>query len=516
MRIDKLWIGHFKNLDNFTIDFDESQLTSVLIGENGTGKSNIVEAIITIFRNLDLGQAPTFPFVIQYQCRGHSIVVSTDSSNRSKYEKVTVDGIALPRSQFHNQKERYLPNYVFAYYSGVNRRIESLFDKHQKQFSDALLAGDSKPLRRLFLCRLEHSAFVLLAYFSLADAASHEFLEEYLGVTGLESVLFVLREPWWAKNRHSSAQGDSRFWHARGVVSEFLNQLWDHSLAPIYDVATIQEDYLSQPAKEPRLYLFLKDERELLQLASSYKSQQEFFKNLESMYISDLVREVRVRVTRRGVNGNVIFKELSEGEQQLLTVMGLLKFTKDEESLFLLDEPDTHLNPSWKLNYLSLLERVVGENSSSHLIIATHDPLVIAGLSRGQVQILTRESDKVVAHPPSVDPRGLGVAGVLHQMFGLPSTLDPGTQAKLDRRNELFAKSSRSLEETDEMRIISDELAELGFNLVFRDPLYSRFVRAIAEREKHNHLTLTQDEIELQERVANQILDEILTKEKVQ
>jgi len=35
----------------------------------------------------------------------------------------------------------------------------------------------------------------------------------------------------------------------------------------------------------------------------------------------------------------------SEGEQQLLLVLGLLKFTAEEEALFLLDEPDTHLNP---------------------------------------------------------------------------------------------------------------------------------------------------------------------------
>ena len=38
MRVDFLEITDFKNLKNFRIDFDESQLTTVLIGQNGTGK----------------------------------------------------------------------------------------------------------------------------------------------------------------------------------------------------------------------------------------------------------------------------------------------------------------------------------------------------------------------------------------------------------------------------------------------------------------------------------------------
>ena len=111
---------------------------------------------------------------------------------------------------------------------------------------------------------------------------------------------------------------------------------------------------------------------------------------LESTYISELIREVRIKVKMKGTGNTLTFRELSEGEQQLLTVLGLLKFTKDNESLLLLDEPDTHLNPIWKLYYLNLLEDVVGEQDTSHIIICTHDPLVIGGLNRSQVQIFEK------------------------------------------------------------------------------------------------------------------------------
>ena len=45
MRLDWLEIGKFKNLQDFEIDFDEGELSTVLIGENGTGKDTLARAI---------------------------------------------------------------------------------------------------------------------------------------------------------------------------------------------------------------------------------------------------------------------------------------------------------------------------------------------------------------------------------------------------------------------------------------------------------------------------------------
>jgi len=47
MRIKILWIEEFKNLRNFEISFDD-HLTSVLIGRNGTGKSNFSKSQIEV------------------------------------------------------------------------------------------------------------------------------------------------------------------------------------------------------------------------------------------------------------------------------------------------------------------------------------------------------------------------------------------------------------------------------------------------------------------------------------
>ena len=53
MRLDKITIGStkdspthcFKNLKNVTVDFDQKHWITVVIGWNGTGKSNVLEAL---------------------------------------------------------------------------------------------------------------------------------------------------------------------------------------------------------------------------------------------------------------------------------------------------------------------------------------------------------------------------------------------------------------------------------------------------------------------------------------
>ncbi len=520
MRIDWLEIEDFKNLKKFRIDFDESQLTTVLIGQNGTGKSNLFEALVLIFRSLDLNEEPPFGFRMRYLCRGHAVEVWTEETKTSKLMfRFKVGNTEYAKARFMDERSEFLPQHVFAYYSGPSQRLAGTFEKHLEKFYRASTEGKTDELRRLFLCRGVHSQFVMLAFYAFNDETSRRVLREHLQVTGLDSVLFVLKKPHWYKKAgrgrpaKEAKAGDARFFGARGMVQEFLDHLWDSALAPLYFEESVRDDYRTQATKEERLFLFVKDQKSLSELAKKFGEPKTFFANLETTDLSDLIREVRIRVQREGVGGFLTFKELSEGEQQLLAVLGLLKFTKQDESLFLLDEPDTHLNPAWKLNYLKLLQDVVAPGDGSHLLIATHDPLVIGGLVREQVRVLVREKNgHVLSHEPDIDPRGLGFAGLLKsELYGLRSTVDPVTLAKLDRRYALYAKGERrSRPETLEMERLATELAEMGFAREFRDPYFEEYIRARAERARSSKPVLTQAEQKSRDRVALELVTEVL------
>ncbi len=556
MRIDKLYIKEFKNLKEFHIDLDENQMNTVLLGQNATGKSNFIEALIKIFKYLDLEKEPPIEsdlgykleYKIVYEIKNSKMIIIFDgkykflfSDNIGQKDEPEENYIIVSKTKFFRQKDEYLPKYVFSYYSGISDRLNKLFWEHQKKFYDKIIKPDFDKtevddLRRLFYVKQIHSFFVLLAFFALdtIEEKSRSFLKDILGIEDLESVLFVLKEP---KSKWNNEDGDKRFFNARGLVKEFLSELWEFSLAPIYDIETIKIDF-NREETQNRLYLFIKDKNQLQAFTKKYfelnkelPNNTYLFKALESTYISSLLEEVKVKVKKR-IDGKVTFKELSEGEQQLLTVIGLIMFTREKESLILLDEPDTHLNPLWKYDYLHYLCDLaksqnqlnsVGETEedrTTQIIINTHDPLVIGSLDKSQVKIFRRDEDTnlIVAESPDISPKGLGVSGILtSSLFGLPSTLDKETLKKLELKNNLVTKQNiEGLTSNEERQLqeLFDELNDLGFTKTFRDPLYQKFIIALSQREEYKIKKFSKQEIDRQNEIAQQILDELLKEEK--
>ncbi len=529
MRVHRLHIRHsehspgFKNLIDFAIDFNQDSPTAVLVGRNGTGKSNVLEALTVIFRDLDLElSTPPFSYELEYTCHGRRISLDADPDRPTRRIQVSVDGLALTLKAFREKKRDYLPKYVFGYYSGPSNRMQEHFLKHQEKFYNKLIKNPDDaaiPLRPLFFAQHIHSQFVLLAFFLEQDRAVLEFLDEQLGITGLDSVLFVMKQPPW-----NSKKGDERFWRARGVVASLLDRLYSHALAPMRYKWKVPLRF-RKTTKLEHLYLYLPDAEALSQLKARYATQQDFFKALESTYISELMREVRTRVKARCAETPLTFRELSEGEQQLLMVLGLLRFTREDESLFLLDEPDTHLNPAWSVQYLEFLKTIGGLGDNGHVILATHDPLVISGLTRQQVRVMRRDSmdSPIRAEMPEIDPRGMGINGLLRSdLYGLESALDLQTLEKINERDAIRLKqkklqeTGKDLDDKDRMRLIvlSNELSALGFSRDFRDPIEQKFADAMARRqERRKSVSLTPTQLENQKKLADEILAEILAEE---
>lgn len=516
MRIDKVYIQEFKNLIDFDINLDERFLDTVLLGRNATGKSNFLESLVLIFKYLDLEKKPPFNYSIDYQCRGKTISIEFN-----KQYSFWINGQKLKTlREFFDKKNEYLPKNVFTYYSGTSNRLEQHFDEHQNKFYSTIIKKNVHPtelddLRKLFYVRLIHSYFVLLSFYSFNDhesEQSREFIRKYLNIEDIESILFVLNKPSW------KGKDDPRFWGATGVVKEFLSKVWDYSIAPIYHTENTRVDFRRSTDKE-KLFLYITNKEKLQALANDYRNNTEFFKALESTYISDLIADVRVKVKKKNIDGEVTFRELSEGEQQLLTVLGLLKFTKDEETLVLLDEPDTHLNPRWKWEYLQMLRDVIGNDETTHVILNTHDPLVIGGMVKEQVRIFKSidESGKTIAEIPEVDPKGLGVAGILtSELFDLPSLLDQKTQLDLNYKRYLDAKSVQgelTPEELIEHKKLTKEMYELGYYDVTTDKVYDRYLKHVFQNKLFQKVEFTPEEEEEINNISKKVLNKILSED---
>ena len=503
MKIEYLIIrSRFKNLENVRIDFSEASLMTVIVGRNGSGKSNALEALAAIFRNLDLGEPPPFSYQLKYKlgdCKTERwIVIDADPQRGTLSQQYTTkvwsqangsdtaEGISVPISKIKRTKSGeayYLPHFLFAYYSGPSDRMEGYFRKHRDNFYRKLLRSEielAADIRPLFYAKPFHSQFVLLAFFlSSADDDEKRFLHEQLGITGLDSIHFVMRRPEWAKDK------TELFWGAQGVVREFLDAIYPHALAPIKITRRENTSLTGKGKSNEFLHLFLPDVNALRKAAEGL-SQDVFFKMLESTLLSEIISEVIVRVRVSSSEQPLRFRELSEGEQQLLTVLGLLKFTGGKDSLFLLDEPDTHLNPFWAVKYLELLRRFVPDPDACHLLMVTHHPLSIAELEKEQVLVTWRDQDgQVHAMAPAEGPRGMGYGGILiSDMFGLRGTLDSPTENLLRDRRRLFEKEKLTALERSELRELDRKIESLGFTTAHWDSDYREFLRARKQAEQ--------------------------------
>jgi predicted ATP-binding protein involved in virulence len=186
MRLNYLRIERFKNLDTFEIDFNETSAEPVTIvfGRNGSGKSNLFEALVIIFRDLIQESATVdFGYDLRYTLHGGNISVRIlNPSGRSQSEAsphaqfTSKEGDAVSSfsfTAFQDGTERrvarkdikeFLPRYIVTYYSGVSNRMEHHFYRPQLEFRDQLLKGNVIPLRPLFHAKPIHSQFALTPF----------------------------------------------------------------------------------------------------------------------------------------------------------------------------------------------------------------------------------------------------------------------------------------------------------------------------------------------------------------
>lgn len=326
MRLDKLLIGsvkdspthQFKNLKNVSIDFDQDHWVTVVIGWNGTGKSNVLEALAIIFRDLIIKKrAPAFAFRLDYHMgAGRSLrrihidadpdrekdafrIYVNDARQPRQKELLTnedekVLGVPLKLSAFLNADTEYLPRYVFSYYSGESTRMHEVFRPYLEGYDSKLRNGEDPGLKRLFYAMPVHSQFVLLAFLIQQSDVVRDFLDNHLGLDleeGIESVLFVLRQPPW---KSKASDGDPRFWNARGVVRDFLSRLYEIALAPVEISRRVSTSIWNKETLQFK-YLYIKDINALRRLVGDQTPAQ-FFRDLESTYVSELIEEVRIRV----------------------------------------------------------------------------------------------------------------------------------------------------------------------------------------------------------------------------
>ena len=246
----------------------------------------------------------------------------------------------------------------------------------------------------------------------------------------------------------------------------------------------------------------------------------EFFEKLYSLF------DARFEVTVTQGGSDVKCGEMSEGQRQLIKILGMLGVCKTEDCLVLMDEPDAYMNPRWKYAIKKTMDRSLREAINTQAIIATHDPLVINGVPKEFIRIFTPNPfliksngyyfTKVIV--PAESTKGLGIDGLLQsEYYGLTSVLDSDTKEKMDKKHDLLVKKKEgTITEEENKKLL--ELADALENMTFArniptDSYYDEYVAAMHKIYKErSEVTLTAEDIAERNAKAEEILRGLLEK----
>lgn len=143
----------------------------------------------------------------------------------------------------------------------------------------------------------------------------------------------------------------------------------------------------------------------------------------------------------------ILLKSLSDGEHQLLHSLGLCLLFRNTNSLFLLDEPETHFNPDWRANYISRLRQCLSGKSDfgQEMLITTHTPFLISDSKPDKVLVFTKDrvSGGVDISKPKYNTLGASINKItMSDIFGKRETIGGHAQALLNDLRRRFEEGN--------------------------------------------------------------------------
>lgn len=183
-----------------------------------------------------------------------------------------------------------------------------------------------------------------------------------------------------------------------------------------------------------------------------YRSTSHYVSETVPTLASDqrIMRFKFVRFGKQGVAQPMMLKELSDGEHQLLHSLGMCLLFRNTNSLFLLDEPETHFNPDWRANFITRLRQCLPGmgNVGQEMLVTTHTPFLISDSKPEKVLVFDKDkaSGAVSISHPDYNTLGASINKITMNTFGKRETIGGHAQLLLEAFRARFGHGTEDKE----------------------------------------------------------------------
>jgi len=438
-----------------------------LIGPNGSGKSQFLQLIAEIFQAAWHAHAPDQERMSANDEVLFELTYLISPEQGAKPEEVRLvrtlkgrkpgpielhrgeEGPILPRSE---EFGRYLPSLVIGYTSGDNETLSLPFLASRSGYANDVAKaalGDRienfLPDNRLMLIDYGTNLEVLFANLMLGASAVRRELLSHARLKDLASCRCIVRLAHPAAPKAPAkrvAMSKRRGIQLTDELEEVIGRLkktatcwqeeektetytfdffiteatrdafayfWDNAFAlyrSLHKLALLNDLAIPRPARK-RLEKAVKERR--------------FPSRLPEPQQEDMVFGFEeVRFWPEGDQRDAVdYVALSDGEHQQALILGAYAMVRDANAVFLLDEPESHFNPQWRVKFVQRLMELTGSRGNQEVLLTTHAPFVPSDMPRQQVMIFSRDGEKIKVVEPKIETFGAAFDRILEMCFNI-------------------------------------------------------------------------------------------------
>lgn len=481
-------------------------------GLNGSGKSNVLEAMASIFYHLECCVAKFKPksfekhfrpnecnpdaFTLEYLIGQHKskpyelayfdkIIIKKEKDKaplmfRQSYtypEEELVPVSLIPKTDLREPQaaegKDYLPQIIVGYSSGENEILSLPFRKSRfinfDKYREDYIKGYKyeEPESSLIYIDAEMSQAVLLACLLYEDEETLKPLRRELGIVGLRSFRMNLNLQSFIFDGESKGNNFVPILlHISDVIEDLKKcaSCWqefnherkssDYHLSSVIALDFFVDEKTKQVFKAhfPTSFDLFRFFQVLYELNSNFISEsikEEVYKS-KGFYTDGKLPEgspdenvfyfldflILKEIEGEPEPKPLLLREFSDGEHQFLHTMGICLMLKDRKSILLLDEPETHFNPSWRAKFIKILDDSIksGNTTKSNnvnllkdILLTSHSPFIISDCMPNNV-ILFKRGDDGKVFPKTASELGFNSYGasvdlILQEIYGMDHSI---------------------------------------------------------------------------------------------
>ncbi len=459
-------------------------------GLNGSGKSNVLEALANIFYHVEccanVNQPKTFvdsfdnkdakprAFKLQYYILKDKglqetlenttlVTISKKKDEEPEMEHqpypfnakpIPVTVVAEKYSKIQAEAKKYLPDLIIGYSSGENEILSIPFLKtrliHFDEYYEALKGNlvYNEPESSLIYIDYEMSQAVLLSNYIFQNVKVLEPLQTELGIKDIKRFRMNL-------NTHPEdtikildryQEVIIKFKNCSTTYYEEENKLTLDFCVDSQTKVAFKENFNGSIFELFRAFQIL--------YTLNYKTVSDEIK--EDVYQSkgfytdgkvpnpapedkvfhflDYYIEKEDKITKEV--SYLLMKNLSDGEQQFLHTLGICLMLKNKTALLLLDEPETHFNPDWRSKFIRTLQKGLEASDSNNLmkdiVITSHSPFIISDCFPDKVIVFEKNKQPINANDMHFRTYGTSIDIIMENIFKKNNTIGDKSKKDID------------------------------------------------------------------------------------